>query len=466
VNISNRPEVVSISDVSGSPLGERIQRVRLSWDVELGPIPADAISVVKKDVGFVAVPYTSTRSLIDGRTVVDLAFGGSLADPQGFLIDGVYEVFVTGSKVTTAGTNTTGLSYNSGSLSVMNPALPASMQITGNGLLFANQKGAYQVTLGGLTSPPQVIQYDVDLNGDGTIDRNLSAGTSLSIPEVSFSQAGSYTMKVTAKSGSEILSASSFAIAVSPETSSTENWLSAMDTDRDTSISPLDVLVVINSINAGGGRYNFDYDVDRDENISPLDVLIVINYLNTSPVGRADTLGNLSMAESGGNSGITADRTINGRILTNTRSLFASLNGSDLVSPDGSFQITDQVFGDLFGIIPDGTHVLSLSTRSGNTFSSAMDKRFLNLRDHLDAFSFLSLVGRNGQLRTVWSPSASGAKYNVLVGPVGGTLSLLRTGLFDTSLQAELASGVYDIQIEAVDAAGNKRLSEKRTVTI
>jgi hypothetical protein len=95
-----------------------------------------------------------------------------------------------------------------------------------------------------------------------------------------------------------------------------------------------------------------------------------------------------------------------------------------------------------------------------------MDKRFLNLRDHLDAFSLLSLVGRNGQLRTVWSPSASGAKYNVLVGPVGGTLSPLRTGLSDTSLQAELASGVYDIQIEAVDAAGNKRLSEKRTVTI
>ncbi|MFM8573640.1 MAG: cadherin domain-containing protein [Pirellula sp.] len=472
VNISNRPEVVSISDVSGSPLGERIQRVRLSWDVELGPIPADAISVVKKDVGFVAVPYTSTRSLIDGRTVVDLAFGGSLADPQGFLIDGVYEVFVTGSKVTAAGTNTTGLSYNSGSLSVMNPALPAFMQITGNGLLFANQKGAYQVTLGGLTSPPQVIQYDVDLNGDGTIDRNLSAGTSLSIPEVSFSQAGSYTMKVTAKSGSEILSASSFAIAVSPETSSTENWLSAMDTDRDTSISPLDVLVVINSINAGGGRYNFDYDVDRDENISPLDVLIVINYLNTSPVGRADTLGNLSMAESGGNSGITADRTINGRILTNTRSLYASLDGSDrldisdLVAQDGSFLITDQVFGDLFGIIPDGTHVLSLATKSGTTFSSAMDKRFLNLRDHLNAFSFVSLVGRNGQLRTVWSPSATGAKYNVLVGPSGGTLSPLRVGLSDTSLQTELASGVYDIQIEAVDAAGNKRLSEKRTVTI
>jgi hypothetical protein len=178
------------------------------------------------------------------------------------------------------------------------------------------------------------------------------------------------------------------------------------------------------------------------------------------------------MAESGGNTGITANRSVQGKILTSTRSLFASLDGSDrldisnLVAQDGSFAITDEVFSDLFGIIPDGTYVLSLSTRSGNTFSSAMDKRFLNLKDHLNAFSFVSLVGRTGQLRAVWSASALGVRYNVLVGPVGGTLSVLRSGLSDTSLQTELASGVYDIQIEAVDAAGNKRLSEKRTVTL
>jgi hypothetical protein len=178
------------------------------------------------------------------------------------------------------------------------------------------------------------------------------------------------------------------------------------------------------------------------------------------------------MVESGGNSGITADRTVTGRILGNTRSLFASLNGSDrldisqFVTNDGSFTITDEVFSDLFGIIPDGTHLLSLSTRSGNGFSSSMEKRFLNLKDHLDPFSFISLVGSNGQLRTVWSASAPGARYNVLVGTSGGPLTPLRSGLSDTRLQVDLASGVYEIQIEAVDAAGNKRLSEKRTVTV
>ena len=472
VNISNRPEVISISDSAGAPLGERIKTVRLGWDAELGTIPSDAISVVKRDVGFVAVPYTMTRGLVDGKTIVDLAFTGSLVDSQGFLIDGVYEVFVTGSKVTMAGTNITGLSYNSGILSVLNPSLPASMQITGKSLLLANQKGTYQVVVSGLSNPPAVLQYEVDVDGNGTIDRNLSGGTSLTIPEVSFADAGSYTMKVTAKSNGQILSAASFAIAVSPEASATESWLSAMDTDRDTSVSPLDVLVVINTINTGGGRYDFDYDVDRDGNISPLDVLIVINFLNTSPANRKDPIVDLVMAESGGNQGITADRSVTGRINNNSRSLFASLDGSDrldiseLVAQDGSFAITDSVFTDLFGIIPDGTYVLSLSTRSGNTFSSAMDKRFLSLTDHLDPFSFVSLVGRNGQLRAVWSASAIGAKYNVLVGPTGGTLAPLRSGISDTSLQTELASGVYDIQIESVDAAGNKRLSEKRTVTV
>ncbi len=472
VNISNRPEVVSISDSAGVPLAERIKTIRLGWDTELGTIPADAISVVKKDVGFVAVPYTSTRSLVDGKTFVDLAFSGSLVDTQGFLIDGVYEVFVTGSKVTMAGSSTTGLSYNSGILPVLNPVAPGTVKIAGKSLLLAKQKETYQVTLSGLANPPQVLQYEVDLDGDGLIDRNLSGGTSIAIPDVSFADAGSYTMKVTSKSNGQILGTASFAIAVTPETSATENWLSAMDTDRDSSVSPLDVLVVINSINTGGGRYSFDYDVDRDGNISPLDVLIVINYLNTSAAGRVDTLGDLVMVDSGGNSGITADRTFNGRILTSSRSLFASLDGSDrldiseFVAQNGTFAITDQVFTDLFGIIPDGTHVLSLSTRTGNNFSSAMDKRFLNLRDHLDLFSFVSLVGRSGQLRAVWSASALGARYNVLVGPTGGSLTALRTGLSDTSLQTDLAAGIYDIQIEAIDAAGNKQLSEKRTVTV
>ena len=66
-----------------------------------------------------------------------------------------------------------------------------------------------------------------------------------------------------------------------------------MDTDNDGTISPLDVLVVINAINLGGSQVGFTrtiagytvdeglyLDVDGDRYLSPLDVLTIVNYLN------------------------------------------------------------------------------------------------------------------------------------------------------------------------------------------
>jgi hypothetical protein len=62
------------------------------------------------------------------------------------------------------------------------------------------------------------------------------------------------------------------------------------DVDNDGSVSPLDVLVIINRINTNrssqpiqeGGYY---YDVDKDLGVSPIDVLSIINYLNENPSG-------------------------------------------------------------------------------------------------------------------------------------------------------------------------------------
>ena len=77
------------------------------------------------------------------------------------------------------------------------------------------------------------------------------------------------------------------------------NKLLPLDTDNDTTVSPLDVLVIINHINARttqGNDYSlatvgannltaddrfFPYlDADADGTISPLDVLVVINFIN------------------------------------------------------------------------------------------------------------------------------------------------------------------------------------------
>jgi hypothetical protein len=61
-----------------------------------------------------------------------------------------------------------------------------------------------------------------------------------------------------------------------------------LDVDDDGVISPLDVLMLVNTLNRDGSRNlpilnsapEFYYDVDSDELVSPLDVLLVINFLN------------------------------------------------------------------------------------------------------------------------------------------------------------------------------------------
>ncbi len=472
VNVRNRPEIVSMTDSLGAPLAERVRNIRLNWDAELNTIGFDAISVVKKDVDFLPVTTSVERLLIDGKTTLDLTFSGNLTDAQGYLIDGVYEVFVNGSRVTAAGTGASGLSFNSGLISVLNPLPPATLVVSGKSLLHAGESATYNVQLSGLVNPPNIIQYEIDIDGNGTTDRNLSGSTSLSIPNVSYANSGSYALKVVAKSNGAVLGLTQYVIDVTPARSNAENWLSAMDTDRDDSISPLDVLNVINQINIGSGAYKLDCDVDRDGIISPLDVLNVINYINTPPAGQVLPLSNLVMAESGGNQAITADRSVSGRILNSSRTLFASLNGGDrldvsqYVAPDGSFAINDQAITELFGILSDGQQMISLSVKSGNTFLPSSDKRFLNLTQYLSPFSILSLVGREGKLRASWSESASGARYNLLAGPVGTSLTPIRTAISGTSVQLGLEPGLYEIQIEAVDAAGNTMRSEKRTVTV
>ena len=77
---------------------------------------------------------------------------------------------------------------------------------------------------------------------------------------------------------------------------STNSWQNAsnpLDVDHDFTVSPLDVLVVINEIQIRGShallseRQNGEFflDPDGDRSVSPLDVLIVINYINRQSGG-------------------------------------------------------------------------------------------------------------------------------------------------------------------------------------
>jgi hypothetical protein len=282
-------------------------------------------------------------------------------------------------------------------------------------------------------------------------------------------------MVVTAKSNSGVVAKSAFVVNVTPATNVGENWLSALDADRDLTISPLDPLVIINRINGASGGvipYTLDYDVDRDGSVSPLDVLAVINFLNTPLGSRVEQFADLVMAESGGLPAITSDRSITGKILSSSRSLYATLNGgakidaSQYVANDGTFSINDAAIAQLFGAIPDGPQMISLMTKTSQTYSAAVDKRYLNLTNHLKAFSFQSLVVDQGKLRVGWSSSAMGANYNIWLGPAGGTLAKVRSDLAGTLETLPVTSGVYQIQIEAIDGAGSSLKSEIATITV
>lgn len=83
-------------------------------------------------------------------------------------------------------------------------------------------------------------------------------------------------------------------------TDSNSRWHNAInpyDVDADNTISPLDVLVIINYLNLVGsgpvptGSPPPFLDVDSDNFISPLDVLVVINFLNAKTNGQGEGEG-------------------------------------------------------------------------------------------------------------------------------------------------------------------------------
>jgi hypothetical protein len=77
------------------------------------------------------------------------------------------------------------------------------------------------------------------------------------------------------------------------------NFLNPMDVNADFGITPIDVLLVIDRLNAQGSRpletvdhtQNQWVDVNGNGMLDPLDVLGIIDYLNQSTFGLSDSLG-------------------------------------------------------------------------------------------------------------------------------------------------------------------------------
>ena len=465
--VGNRPEVVSLTDALGNPLGSTISTVFVTFDTTVN-IAADAMQWRKTDVGAALVPSTFVKTTQNNRTVLEVRFSGPLVESQG-LADGIYVLNVDGSKVTGIGTGIGGVNYASSNLNVFATPLPGKVDIVAPTTVLAESASSIQLNLAGITPPPSGnVDYKIDFNGDGVVDRTLSGPLSTSVGNVTYSTGGSYTISVIAEKNGVALGKGSQVIHVSSTTSSDEKWLSALDSDRDNSISPLDVLIIINQINSGSGTgqipYRLPLDVDRDGSVTPLDVLSVINYLNTDVSSRMEHFSSLVMANTGEAKGVTSDMSISGKIVGTSRNLYVMLDGvqkvdaSSFVQTDGSFAIQDAAIAQMFGSLADGNHTLSVVTRSGSEYSTASDKRFVRLTSGLGDFQFKSIVKVGSDTRVQWTSSASGARYGVFVAPTGSTPVQINALTSSNEVRLSgLAPGAYDMFIEAIDGAGNRK---------
>ena len=158
-----------------------------------------------------------------------------------------------------------------------------------------------------------VSRLDADLSQALTISLSSSDTGSATVPNSVVIQANqtsanftvtavddhivSGTKSVTITATAAGFSQGSGSLNISDSDSSWHNANNPYDVDGDNSVSPLDVLTIVNYLNTVGsgpvtGSAPPPYlDVDSDNFISPLDALVVINYLNSLGNGQGEGEG-------------------------------------------------------------------------------------------------------------------------------------------------------------------------------
>lgn len=152
------------------------------------------------------------------------------------------------------------------------------------------------------------------------------------------------------------------------------NLFVPLDVSGDGVVSPLDVLQIINELNANGpgplapptGPVESFFDTNGDCNISAIDALLVVNALNDDRDGPQATASLQNDTGPGGTTNtdlITSDATIVGTVtdITGIGALEIEIDGGArigiAVDPDGSFSFTPDV--------TDGPHTIKLIATDG-----------------------------------------------------------------------------------------------------
>lgn len=104
-------------------------------------------------------------------------------------------------------------------------------------------------------------------------------------------------VRILAESNSPDVISGAIQITVLDNDSPWTNYANPLDVDHDNSVSPLDVITIINYLNSNANTNltavvpptpRSYIDVDEDQFASPLDVIIVINYLNQKSNGEGE----------------------------------------------------------------------------------------------------------------------------------------------------------------------------------
>jgi hypothetical protein len=476
LSLINVPEIVSVTDPFGNAVSESSKAIRVQWDT-LVEAAAGSIRWWKQDVQM-EVPSTVTSDHSSTGSTFNLAFSDSFLR-SGKLPPGDYQWIVDGIGIRSQVSQAVADSSQSRTIRVEPTLLPTTLQLRQLRPAKANEPTPIEVRVAGANADRRYT-LRVDSNNDGIQEQTfLDVLTPFVIEDLRFDRAGVQTIRVTAESQSTVQASEELAIPVTSwRGGAANNWLSGIDTDRDGSVSPLDVLTIVNHINArdvGGGTYDFVLDVDRDAAIGPLDVLAVVNHLNRS-TPDSSPFRSLQMSNTGSEDGYTSSAKVFGELADPKDSLFLSLDGgtrrnaSSLIQANGAFEVTDQAIRELFGDVPDGEHTISAFTHGSAGFSIARDRRFILQSKNPPAPSITAVMQMGNEVYLEWKREESGShRLSEHTYSVYTQLHLQNP----ISVVAQLASdsaiflhpdGDFEVYVEAVSASNLRTRSRSMTV--
>ena len=471
LSIANVPEVTGVIVIDGNGWLDSVRRVRVQWDMAV-QLTNTALRWNKSDVENANVSFTTQTSVINGQTVADMQFLGKYSDEVG-LLNGDYQLTVMGDQVTAVNSSLAGMSFADRFLA-LRPKSPFEMRIDLASPIGIGSSSIMNVQLVGLSEVGNGIRYQIDWNSDGVVDWTGLGGSSISIDKVSFPSGGSQTIRGEAIRSGQSIAKGSKVVDVVPFTKSGSNWFSTLDVDLDNTISPLDVLRVVNRLNdtSPATPYELRLDVDRDQSISPLDVLAIINHINSNPNSEPPTpFASISMTDTGASDGLTSNLSVFGVVKDPSSKLFASLDGKErrevvgAVGSNGQFNVTDAAMVLLFGDKLDGDHLLTLETVDSNGRRQAIDRQFTRISRLPSAFEIVTAVQNSG-LSLAWTTAGNGLRYRVFRNVAGQSPQLIADGLSDLAAQVNLPLGLNELFVEAYDHIGNKSNSQTLRVQI